>query len=63
MIERVVPNKYGKFIFQLNDGAVDIYMNERYLGNTDFVDIDCASDFELLCIVNEMLTKKQEEDW
>ena len=61
MIERIVPNKYGEFVFRLDDNCVSIYMNDKFLGQTDYIDIDIASDFELLCIVNDILEKYDDE--
>jgi hypothetical protein len=61
MIERIVPNKYGEFVFRLDDDGVSIYMNDKFLGQTDYIDIDTASDFELLCIVNDILEKYDDE--
>ena len=36
-------------------------MNDKFLGQTDYIDIDAASDFELLCIVYEILEKYDDE--
>ena len=62
MIKRIIPSKYGEFIFRLNDNyCISIYMNDKFLGQIDYIDIDNISDCDLLCMVNEMLEKYDDE--
>jgi len=67
-LERTVNSKYGTFKFEVVDypgpsPMISVYLNTTHIGYGDFIDLDTATDLELLTYCSAIRYNDDEDEW